>query len=66
MNKKDNSGSPDKEERKWFAIDTTLSDIADGARFSDDDFDERFADFDKNSFACTCTCTCTIEKMQMA
>ena len=44
---KDNSGELDKNETKQFVMDT-LQDMADGAGFSDADFDQCFAEFDKD------------------
>jgi len=53
----DNSGFLDKEETRRFVMDT-LSDMADGAGFSDGDFDQCFAEFDKDGSG-------TIEKREM-
>ena len=54
---KDNSGYLDKQETKAFVMDT-LSDMADGAGFSDSDFDQCFGEFDKDGSG-------TIEKNEM-
>ena len=43
----DNSGFLDKQETKRFVQDT-LADMADGAGFNDDDFDQCFREFDKD------------------
>ena len=53
----DNSGALDKEETKKFVQDT-LADMADGAGFSDEDFENCFAEFDKDGSG-------TIEKNEM-
>ena len=53
----DNSGALDKEETKKFVQDT-LSDMADGAGFNDDDFDQCFREFDQDGSG-------TIEKGEM-
>ena len=53
----DNSGALDKEETKKFVQDT-LSDMQDGAAFSDDDFDKCFQEFDNDNSG-------TIEKGEM-
>ena len=44
---RDDSGALDKEETKIFVVDT-LSDMSDGAVFSDTDFDACFREFDKD------------------
>merc|ERR1739844_840068 len=43
----DNNGYLDKQETKRFVQDT-LADMADGAGFNDDDFDQCFREFDKD------------------
>ena len=53
----DNSGALDKDETKRFVQDT-LTDMADGAGFSDTDFDQCFSEFDKDNSG-------TIEKNEM-
>ena len=53
----DGNGYLDKEETKRFVQDT-LSDMADGAGFNDEDFDQCFREFDKDNSG-------TIEKGEM-
>ena len=53
----DGNGYLDKDETKAFVRDT-LSDMADGAGFNDDDFDQCFREFDKDNSG-------TIEKQEM-
>ena len=53
----DNSGALDKDETKAFVQDT-LADMADGAGFSDEDFEQCFREFDKDGSG-------TIEKAEM-
>ena len=53
----DDSGALDKDETKRFVQDT-LQDMADGAGFSDPDFDQCFTEFDKDGSG-------TIEKNEM-
>ena len=54
---KDNSGALDRDETKLFVQDT-LADMADGAGFSDEDFQQCFNEFDKDGSG-------TIEKNEM-
>ena len=53
----DGNGFLDKAETKTFVMDT-LSDMADGAGFNDEDFDQCFREFDKDGSG-------TIEKGEM-